>query len=149
MVFDFIANYKRFLLLLSLVFMTSNSWAQVNLQFSKPITMGGVICAAYLYQSSCAGYQLSGGDTVPAGKIWKVEFIGAGGSGVLCPKFSINGMELNGWDPNQNKLWGNLQPIWLNSGDYFTFEPRTCGNLNSAQLLYWTVNVLEFYTIAP
>lgn len=122
---------------------------QVNLQLSKPLTLGGVICATYQTQSSCSGYQLSAGDTVPAGKIWKVEFIGAGGSGVLCPKFSINGMELNGWDPNQNKLWGNLQPIWLNSGDYFTFEPRTCGNLNSAQLLYWTVNVLEFYTIAP
>jgi hypothetical protein len=143
MVFDIIAKNKRFLLLLSLVFMSSNSWAQVNLQFSKPITMGGYICAAP-WLGGCSGYSLSAGDTVPVGKIWKVEFIGAGGYSSLCPRFSINEVELNGWNPNQNKLWSNLQPIWLDSGDYFTFTTQNCGSLNSPNLMSWTVNVIEF-----
>ncbi len=143
MVFEFIAKNKRFLLLLSLLILSSNSWGQVNLQFSKPITMGGYICATP-WSGGCSGYSLSAGDTVPAGKIWKVEFLGAGGYAGLCPRFSINGVELNGWNPNQNKLWSNLQPIWLDSGDYFTFTTQTCGSLNSPNLISWTVNVIEF-----
>jgi|LauGreDrversion4_2_1035121.scaffolds.fasta_scaffold147609_1 hypothetical protein len=142
MVFEFIAKNKRFLLLLSLLILSSNSWAQVNLQFSKPITMGGYICATP-WSGGCSGYQLSAGDTVPAGKIWKIVFIGAGGSTALYPRFAVNGAELNGWSTANKQMWASPQPIWLNSGDRFAFYSDNCGHYGTSTLTM-VVNVLEF-----
>ena len=141
MVSNFIFKNARFLLVLSLVFMTSNSWAQVNLQFSKPITMGGVLCGGI--NSVCIGFRGWDGDTVPAGKIWKIEFIGAGGSAGLCPRFAVNGAELNGWSTANKQMWASQQPIWLNSGYRFSFYSINCGFYGTSTFT-WVVNVLEF-----
>lgn len=141
MVSEFIAKNARFLLVLSLMFVTFNSWAQVNLQFSKPITMGGVLCGGI--NSTCSGFQGWDGDTVPAGKIWKIEFIGAGGSAALCPRFAVNGAELNGWSTANKQMWASPQPIWLNSGDRFAFYSDNCGFFGTSTFT-WVVNVLEF-----
>jgi hypothetical protein len=142
MVFDIIAKNKRFLLLLSLVFLSSNSWAQVNLQFSKPITMGGVLCGG-INNNGCIGFRSWDGDTVPAGKIWKIEFIGAGGSANLCPRFAVNGAELKGWSTANKQMWASPQPISLNSGDRFAFYYDVCGYFGTSTFP-WVVNVLEF-----
>ncbi len=116
-------------------------WGQVNLQFSKPITMGGVLCGGV--NSNCTGYKSWNRDAVPAGKILKIEFIGAGGTAALCPRFSVNGAELNGWNTVNKQIWASPQPIWLDSGDRFLFYSDNCGFYGTSTFT-WVVNVLEF-----
>jgi hypothetical protein len=118
-------------------------WGQVNLQFSKPITISGVVCGGI--NNNCAGssYKTFDGDTVPSGKVWKIQFIGTGGNTSLCQRFQVNGAELNGWDTSNKQMWASPQPIWLNSGDYFLFYTAACSSFGTFTFS-WVVNVLEF-----
>jgi hypothetical protein len=141
-IFKYIFN--KYIALIAVLLLTmGTSKSQVNLQFSKPITFSGTLCGGVNSHLTPTCTNHSDGDTVPVGKIWKIEFIGAGGSTALCPRFSVNGAELNGWSTSNKQLWESAQPIWLNSGDRFLFYIDNCGSYGTFYTT-WVVNVLEF-----
>jgi hypothetical protein len=102
----------KHLFTISFLFFLVISNAQGNLQFNQVLTYGGTLCA------SCN--QPIG--TVPAGKVWKVEFK-EGGALV-----GINGINLS---------FAQL-PCWLKNGDVVFMN----GNNSSTQAFF--LSIIEF-----
>lgn len=102
----------KHLLTLCLLLFIGTCFSQGNLQFNQVLTFGGTLCA------SCN--QPVG--TVPAGKVWKIEFKEGGGL------LNVNGMNLS-----LNQL-----PCWLKNGDIVALN----GNNSSTQNIF--VSIIEF-----
>jgi hypothetical protein len=102
----------KHLLTLCLLLFIGTCFSQGNLQFNQVLTFSGTLCA------SCN--QPVG--TVPAGKVWKIEFKEGGGL------LNVNGMNLS-----LNQL-----PCWLKNGDIVALN----GNNSSTQYIF--VSIIEF-----
>jgi hypothetical protein len=133
-----------FIFNISMTFLTQ---AQGNLQFNKVKTLTGTI----------PGQTSLNLDTVPAGKVWKIESIGLSPlflqiGGYACSEtfFAINGVEFVNHAPrvnNSNLVVLNNQSLWLKAGDRIGYIYRSLGgNCNTNQP--YVISIIE-YNIIP
>lgn len=143
--------------MIALLLFSMASYAQGNLQFNQVLTYSGTL--------NCG--QASPTWTVPAGKVWKIEYrtTVSGNtnydnnslSGPYGPFFSLNGTKLTdklipssvtpyqayGVTPNQ------FQPLWLKSNDQIQFSLNgfntDCGDYKKYN---YAISILE-YNIIP
>lgn len=105
----------KHLLTLCLLLFLGTCFSQGNLQFNQVLTFTGTV-------ASNNGFVNSAINTVPAGKVWKIEFKEGGGL------LNVNGMNLS-----LNQL-----PCWLKNGDIVALN----GNNSSTQNIF--VSIIEF-----
>ena len=115
-----------------------------NLAFNKPITLQKVWCGGV--NNTCntvSGYSYPKSDTVPTGKIWKIEFIGHAGE--LIPHIYINDKEIAAWQTSSpNIIWMSNNAIWLNSGDIISTGAENGSVWNRNAFGTITINLIEF-----
>ena len=143
---------------IALLLFSMSSYAQGNLQFNQVLTYSGTL--------NCG--QASPTWTVPAGKVWKIEYrstvIGNtsydnfnGTSGSIGPLFNLNGNKIsdfiypNNLSPNQ--IWNitplQNQPLWLKSNDQIQFSlDAIAGGCSDFKKYNYAISILE-YNIIP
>lgn len=115
-----------------------------SLIFQKPITLQKKWCGGV--NNTCAsvsGYSYPNSDTVPQGKVWKIEYICQ--SGDLKPHVYINNEEINSWESSsRGDIWKSNQPIWLNEGEILSTgaSDNNIWNRNAFGII--TINLIEF-----
>jgi len=140
------------------LFFSLQTFAEGNLQFNQVLTYSGTI--------NCG--QASPTWTVPAGKVWKIEYRSTvsgnpnfdnsqGVSGPYGPLFSLNGVKVSDTHFPSNSQptnsWGltadtNL-PMWLKSGDQIQFSNNALlGNCSDYLKYNYAISILE-YNIIP
>jgi hypothetical protein len=143
---------------LAILLFSMASYAQGNLQFNQVLTYSGTL--------NCG--QASPTWTVPAGKVWKIEYrstvIGnpnydnsQGVVGPYGPLFSLNGIKVSDTHgPSSsipNNSWGLTsdvkQPMWLKSGDQIQFSLNGFnGECSDYKKYNYAISILE-YNIIP
>jgi hypothetical protein len=148
---------KKLLSILFILF-TLQSFAQGNLQFNQVLTYSGSI--------NCG--QTSPTWTVPAGKVWKIEYRSivtgnpnydsGNNTSPSGPLFNLNGTKLSDFHHRQNVQPSNSTnltsdqnlPLWLKAGDQIQFSLDNniligCGEYSKYN---YAISILE-YNIIP
>jgi hypothetical protein len=98
------------IVVIALFFLATTSFAQGNLQFNQVISGTGVL----------ATNGVSANQTVPTGKVWKIESINGWSSNDVGSRL---GMTIN---TISVPVSGNVQfPVWLKAGDVLKFTLLT------------------------
>jgi len=144
------------LLSILFIFFTLQSFAQGNLQFNQVLTYSGTI--------NCG--QASPTWTVPAGKVWKIEYrsvvagnpnknLGYGMVGPSGPLFSLNNIKLSDFHYDYSNSGNTLyltadqnHPMWLKAADQFQFSLDGSGNCDYYPKYNYAISILE-YNIIP
>jgi len=124
-----------------LIFFLGTSFSQGNLQFNQVLTFTGTVV-------SNNGYVNSAINTVPAGKVWKIEHVG--GSSSLLGNGTQYGVTIN--NATSICYWGNtpanqlflvkeICPIWLKAGDNLSFY---WSQYNGTQGCDFVMSIVEF-----
>ena len=135
------------IVLVSLFFLFGSFvYSQGNLQFSQVLTLTGGISAGPGITTT------SSTQTVPAGKVWKIESLGGGSIGTTNTSYLgiiiNNGLSIFKQMGNTNTGTGfsnNICPIWLRAGDNVSIQ-----HFNSSGLTVSTsyvISVIEFNII--
>jgi hypothetical protein len=126
---------KKILLLLSILIIARGAKAQGNLQFNAVKTYTGTIASGS-----------SPSQTVPVGKVWKVEKIITSSSPytpngnyfVMLMGLTINGVDCNYFYSGEKQA---EVPFWLKAGDTFSLL------LSSGSNAKYCISILEFNII--
>jgi hypothetical protein len=139
---------KNLLLLIAFLGATSFAKTQGNLQFNQVLTFSGGLTAS---PNSTTNSSIQ---TVPIGKVWKIESVGGGyisptlGSSYMGAKVN-NGLSifrLVGSSLNNSGVDKNICPIWLRSGDNMSIEYYN-SNSGNAQSTSYVISIIEFNII--
>jgi hypothetical protein len=132
---------KSFLLSVGFCFLVQFSFGQGNLQFNQVLTYSGEFLANDESPQTSAVY------TVPANKVWKIEFLSNPLRGPENgPRPVINGKSLY-VDPGSN-------PIWLKTGNTIQYEALGAATYAAYSdpkykpYRSWLVSIIE-YNIIP
>ena len=142
----FIINYNtmKHLLTCCLFLFLGLCFSQGNLQFNQVLTFTGTV-------TSNNGFVNSAINTVPLGKVWKIEHVG--GSTSLMGNGTQYGITINnatsicywGSSPaNQLLKVKEICPIWLKSGDNISFY---WSQYNQTQSCDFIISIVEFNLI--
>jgi hypothetical protein len=143
---------------IALLLFSIATFAQGNLQFNQVLTYSGTI--------NCG--QASPTWTVPAGKVWKIEYRSTvngnpnydnsqGILGPYGPLFSLNGIKTSDVHLNSSNVpsnsWGvssdDKQHLWLKSGDQIQFSLNGFnGECSDYKKYNYAISILE-YNIIP
>ena len=129
---------KNYLLFSVLLFMTISVKAQSNLQFVKVLTYAGTV-NSYDKQEVLI-------DSVPPGKVWKIEAKGMSGFGVAL---KINGKKYINVQPFSIGLSSTTgvsinETIWLKSGDVISYAYFNTGTTGAIFTYDYFISILEF-----
>ncbi len=126
---------------LCLLLFIGTFFSQGNLQFNQVLTFTGTV-------ASNNGYVNSAINTVPAGKVWKIEHVG--GSAFLMGNGTQYGVTINnatsicywGSSPSNYQLQvKEICPIWLKAGDNLSFY---WSQYNGTQGCDFVISIVEF-----
>jgi hypothetical protein len=136
------------LLLLSSMFLAlcSTSFAQGNLQFNQVFNLSGGVSST----SNSPG--LSQLQTVPSGKVWKIEHVGSNATTASCTN-SYYGLKINNGITTFLEFFStgnigknyNICPIWLKESDnlQFVFNNGCANNLS----ISYVISIIEFNVV--
>lgn len=137
----------KILLLSFFILLNSLLYSQGNLQFNQVLTITGGIST--LNNNMAKTY--SPIQTVPSGKVWKVEYIGTSYSYNTDPTFFVTsgnwGITINTQDVfvgDNNNRNGLYSPIWLKAGDQLSFVTP---GLSAAGTTKYLFSIIEFNII--
>jgi hypothetical protein len=114
-----------------LFFLSSVSYGQGNLQFNQVLTYSQLFnvssCGSNVYSWNGPTY------TVPANKVWKIEYFSAGGQ--ASPVLNIN--------TSHDISSINSSPVWLKAGDQIQFR-RICTTGGAGWSGTYLISIIEF-----
>jgi hypothetical protein len=135
---------KNLFLLIAILSISTFAKTQGNLQFNQVLTFSGGLTASL---SSTTNSSIQ---TVPIGKVWKIESVGGG---KLNNSFtgSYIGAKVNNGLSIFRLVGSNLNisgvcPIWLRSGDNMSIEYYNSSG-GSAQSTSYVISIIEFNII--
>jgi len=125
-----------------LLFLSVKASAQGNLQFNQVLTFTGSVGV------TGANAVTSPMQTVPAGKVWKIEHVGGAASNqtTASVRFGIqlnSGISLAYW--SSSLVDQNICPIWIKAGDNLQFYYFNPGG--TPQSCSYIISVVEFNII--
>ncbi|MCX6192457.1 MAG: hypothetical protein NT109_09285 [Flavobacteriia bacterium] len=131
----------KHILTFSFLLLFGTFFSQGNLQFNQVLTFTGTV-------TSDNGFVNSPINSVPAGKVWKIEHVG--GSTALMGNSTQYGIRIN--NATTVGYWGNspsnyqlqikdICPIWLKTGDDLSFY---WSQYNGTQSCDFVISIVEF-----
>jgi len=133
---DFKSNImKNLFFTITVVILATTARSQNNLQLNRVLTFSGTITI------NCEERIL---DTVPSGKVWKIEAIGISGFGKV---FKVNGKAYynSGAYGYNSSSFAIHENIWLKAGDIISYQNMCNPNCNNNNCPFdYFVSALEF-----